>query len=78
MPEIGYFRKPEFTLGIFSIKLMLSKLFQYKAKMFSMFFLILGEYKDIIQINHGEFVEVFHEYVIHQARECSWSIGQAE
>lgn len=48
MPKIGYFREPEFTLGILSIELMLSKFFQPKTKMFSMFFFVLGKYKDII------------------------------
>ena len=74
MPKISYFGKLEFTLGILSIELMLSKLFQNKAKMFNMFFFILGIYKDIIQINHDKLVEVFHEYIVHQTRECSWSI----
>ena len=38
-PKIGYFGEPEFTLGILSMQLMLSKLFQHKTKMFSMLFL---------------------------------------
>jgi hypothetical protein len=54
---------------------MLSKLFQYKTKMFSMFFFILGRYQDIIQINQDELVEVIHEDIIHQSREPCWSIG---
>ena len=48
MPKIGYFGKPEFTLGILSIELMVSKLLQDKTKMFNMLFLILGVHKDII------------------------------
>ena len=74
MPKIGYFGEPEFTLGILSIQLMLSKLFQHKTKMFSMFFFVLGKYQDIIQINHDELVEVFHEYIVHQTREGGGSI----
>ena len=74
MPKIGYFGEPEFTLGILSIQLMLSKLFQHKTKMFSMFFLVLGKYKDIVQINHDELVEVIHEYRVHQKREGCGSI----
>ena len=58
MPKIGYFGEPEFTLGILSIQLILSKLFQHRTEMFSMFFFVLGKYKDIIQINHDELVEV--------------------
>ena len=57
MPKIGYFGEPEFTLGILSVELMLSKLFQHKTKMFNMFFFVLGKYRDIIQINHDELVE---------------------
>jgi hypothetical protein len=57
---------------------MLSKLFQYKTKMFGMFFLILGINQDVIQIYHDKLVEVVHEDIIHQARERSWSIGQAK
>src|SRR3954470_2786810 len=44
MSKVGYFRKPEFTLGILSIEFVFSKLRQYKTKMFSMFFFILGVY----------------------------------
>ena len=75
MPKIGYFGEPEFTLGILSIQLMLSTLFQHTTKMFSMFFFFLGKYQNIIQINHDELVEVIHEYIVHQAREGGWSIG---
>ena len=78
MSKVGHFWKPEFTFRILSIQLMFSKLFQNKPKVFSMFLFILGIYKDIIQINHDELVEVFHEYIVHQTRECRWSIGQAE
>ena len=74
MPKIGYFGEPEFTLGILSIQLMLSKLFQHKTKMFNMFLLVPGKYKDIIQINHNELVEVIHEYIVHQTREGGGSI----
>ena len=75
MPKIGYFWEPEFTHGILSIELMFSKLFQHKTKMCSMFFFVLGKYKDIVQINHDKLVEVIHEYIVHQAREGGWSIG---
>jgi hypothetical protein len=34
-----------------------------------MFFFILGINKDVIEINHDEFVKVIHEDVIHQPRE---------
>src|SRR3954466_9100853 len=44
MSKVGYFRKPEFTLGILSIEFVFSKLRQYKSKMFSMLFFILGVY----------------------------------
>src|SRR3954466_6126063 len=44
MSKVGYFRKPEFTLGILSIELVFLTLLQYKTKMFSMVFSILGVY----------------------------------
>jgi hypothetical protein len=44
MSKVGYFRKPEFTLGILGIEFVFSKLRQYKTKMFSMLFFILGVY----------------------------------
>src|ERR1041385_85327 len=78
MTKVGYFGKPELTLGILSIDFVFSKLFQYKTKVFSMFFIILGVYQDIIQINHDELVEIFHEYIVHQPRESGWGIGQAK
>ena len=74
MPKIGYFGEPEFTLGILSIQLMLSKLFQHKTKMFNMFFFVLGKYQDIIQINQDKLVEAIHEYIVYQMREGGWSI----
>src|SRR3954466_16340008 len=78
MTKVGYFRKSELTLRILSIEFVFSKLFQYKTKVFSMFLFILGVYQDIIQINHDELVEVFHEYIVHQSREGGWGIGQAK
>src|SRR3989337_2743087 len=65
MSKVGYFRKPEFTFGVLGIQLVFSKPFQNKTKMFSMFFLILRVYQNIIQINHDELVEVIHEDIIH-------------
>src|SRR3954466_1836919 len=44
MSKVGYFRKPEFTLGILSTEFVFSKFRQYKTKMFNMFFFILGVY----------------------------------
>src|SRR4051812_22981473 len=44
MSKVGYFRKPEFTLGILSIEFVFSKFRQYKTKMFSMFYFVLGVY----------------------------------
>src|SRR3954471_1144356 len=78
MTKVGYFRKPELTLRILSIEFVFSKLLQYKTKMFSMFFVVLGIYQDIIQINHDKLLEIFHEYVVHQSGEGGWSIGQAK
>jgi hypothetical protein len=78
MTKVGYFQKPEFTFGELGIQLMLSKLLQNKTKMFSMLFLVLRKYQDIIQIYHDELVEVIHEDIIHQAGERSWSIRQAK
>src|SRR3954465_5333476 len=78
MSKVGYFRKPELTLGILSVELVFSELGQYKTKMFSMFFVILGVHQDIIKINHDKLVEVFHEYIIHQSGEGGRSIGQAK
>src|SRR3954463_10376291 len=44
MPKVGDFGEPEFTLGILSIEFVFSKIRQYKTKMFSMLFFILGVY----------------------------------
>src|SRR3954465_13122684 len=74
MSKVGYFRKPELTLGILSVEFVFLKFRQYKTKMFSMFFFILRIYQYIIQINHDKLVEVFHEYVVHQPGEGGWSI----
>src|SRR3954467_9536102 len=44
MSKVGYFRKPKFKFGILSIEFVFSKLRQYKTRMFSMLFFILGVY----------------------------------
>src|SRR3954462_15595322 len=75
MSKVGYFGEPELTLRILSIEFVFSKLCQYKTKVLGMFFFILGVYQDIIQINHDELVEIFHEYIVHQSGEGGWSIG---
>src|SRR4051794_37778032 len=78
MSKVGYFRDPELTLRKLSVEFVFSKLPQYKTKMFSMFFFVLGIYQYTIQINHDELVEVFHEYVVHQPGEGGWGICQAK
>src|SRR3954469_18734886 len=78
MIKVGYFGKPELTLRVLSIEFVFSELFQHKAKMFSMFCIGLGVNQYIIQINHDELVEVFHEYIVHQSGEGGWCIGQAK
>src|ERR1041384_4425971 len=75
MSKVGDFRKPEPTLRILSVEFVFSKLPQYETKMFSMIVFVVGIYQYIIQINHDELVEVFHEYVVHQSGEGGWSIG---
>src|SRR3954468_2644262 len=45
MSEVGYFRKPELTHRILGVEFVFPKLFQYKTKVFSMFFFILGVHK---------------------------------
>src|SRR4051812_44390598 len=49
MTKVGYFGKPELTLRVLSIEFVFPKLFQHKAKMFS---IGLGVNQYIIQINH--------------------------
>src|SRR3954471_17850658 len=78
MSKVCYLWKPELTLRILSVEFVFSELGQYKTKMFSMFFVVLGIYQDIIQINHDKFVEVFHEYIVHQSGEGGWGIRQAK
>src|SRR3954462_15520219 len=78
MSKVRYFWKPELTVRILSVEFVFSELGQYKTKMFSMFFFILGVHQDIIKINHDKLVEVFHEYIIHQSGEGGRSIGQAK
>src|SRR3954466_10421649 len=75
MSKVGYFGEPKLTLRILSIEFVFSKLCQYKTKVLGMFFFILGVYQDIVQINHDELVEIFHEYIVHQSGESGWSIG---
>jgi hypothetical protein len=42
MTKKSYFLQPKFTFTKLGIKLVLSKLFHYKTKMFLMFFIVLG------------------------------------
>src|ERR1043165_768985 len=78
MSKVDYFGKPKLTLRILSVEFVFSELGKYKTKVFSMFFVRLGVYQNIIQINHDKLVEVFHEYIVHQSREGGWGIRQAK
>ena len=44
MTKVGYFGKPELTLGVLGIEFVFSKLPQHKTKVFNMFSIILGVY----------------------------------
>jgi hypothetical protein len=41
-------------------------------------FLIFRVYKNIIDENHYEFVEVVHEHAIHQVQKESWCVCQSK
>jgi hypothetical protein len=43
-----------------------------------MFLLILRIYEDIIDEHHYKFVEIVHEYTIHQVHKESWRIRQTK
>jgi hypothetical protein len=54
--------QPEFTFGELSIKLMISQMLKDNSEMFGMLLLVFGIYKDIIDKDHYEFVELHHEH----------------
>jgi hypothetical protein len=43
-----------------------------------MFFLYPSEYKDIINEDHYELIQIFHEHLIHEVHEVGGCIGQSE
>ena len=47
MTKIKNLIEPKFALGELGVELVFPQLIEYKSKMFSMFFFILGEYQDI-------------------------------
>jgi hypothetical protein len=72
------FGKPKLTLGELGVEAMFTKLFENEAKMLFMLFFRSGVDKNVVKIDHHEFVEILHEDIIHEARESCWSIGEAK
>jgi hypothetical protein len=78
MPKVGDFGKPKLTLGELGVEAMFTKLFENEAKMLFMLFFRFGVDKNVVKIDHHEFVEILHEDIIHEARESCRCIGEAK
>jgi hypothetical protein len=44
--------------------------------MFSMLFFRIGIDEDVVEVNHNDLVEIFHQDKVHEVREGSGSIGK--
>ena len=49
----------------------LQKTLENNAKVLSMFFFILGIYKNVVNENHDKLIQLRHEYRVHEIHEMS-------
>jgi hypothetical protein len=78
VPYEFYAIQPEFAFGELSIKLVISQTLQNNSKVFDKFFFIFGIDQNIIDEDHYEFIELRHEYGVHEVHEVSWGICETE
>jgi hypothetical protein len=72
------FLQPESTLAELGIKLMVSKSLQNNSEMLCMLLFTLGVDQDVINEDHDKFVQLRHEYGVHQVHEMCRSIGESK
>jgi hypothetical protein len=70
--------QPEFAFGEFSIKLMISQTLKDNSEMVGVFFLALRIHEDIIDEDYDKFIELRHEYGVHEVHEVGRRISESE
>jgi hypothetical protein len=70
--------QPEFRFGELGIKLVISQTLKDNSEMFDMLFLVFRIYKDIIDEDHYEFVELRHKHGVHEVHEVGWGICETK
>jgi hypothetical protein len=73
-----YFLQPECTLAELDIELMIVEPLQDNTKMLLMLFFILGVDQDVIDEDHDKFVQLWHEYGVHQVHVMCRGIGESK
>jgi hypothetical protein len=72
------FLQPENTLAELDKELTVSESLQNNSEMLRMLFFILGIDQDVINEEHDKFVQLWHEYEVHQVYEMCRSIDESK
>jgi hypothetical protein len=70
--------KPEFTFREFGIQMVISQTLKNNMKMFSMIFKVLRIDQNIVDKNHDEIIELWHENRVHEIHEICWCISKTK
>jgi hypothetical protein len=73
----GYFLQPECTFIELGIELMVVKSLQDNTKILLMFFFILRVDQVVINEDHDKFIQLRHEYGVHQVHKMYMNIGES-
>jgi hypothetical protein len=57
---------------------MISQTLKDNSEMFGVFFLAFGIDENIIDKDHDEFIDLRHEYGVHEVHEVGWGICESE
>jgi hypothetical protein len=76
MTQEWKFAQPELTLVVLHIELMITQSLEHNAQMPFMLFLVLQIDQDVINEDHDNFVQLCHEYRVHQAHEVNGGVAQ--
>jgi hypothetical protein len=72
------FLQPKSALVELGIELMVTKSLQNNSEMLHMLLFTLGIDQDIVNEDHDKFVQLCHEYGVHQVHEMCRSIGESK
>jgi hypothetical protein len=70
------FAQLELIVAELHIELVITQSLKHNTKMLFMFFLALRKDQDVVNKDHDNLVQLFHENIVHQVHEVSGGIGQ--